>query len=488
MLTDEEAQAPARILTIEDLRRPPRYATRRNPALRTRGGKVGAIARALGKPLLPHQQYIADVALELNPPGSRLRYRYQRIIVSLPRQSGKTTLMRPIFLERVLARKGTQAFMTAQLGKDATARWEDLVSDLETQPALSAFARITRSKGSERCEFPNGSFISPFAPGKKSLHGYSPPLVFIDEGWAFSEEDGADLMKAIRPAQLTKTDRQHFIVSAAGDADSTWWDMLTEAGREAVKDPRSTTAYFEWSGPDPIEDGADPLDPASWEYHPGLDGLITLEDIAAEADPSANSHGDFLRGLMNISTKTRDKTVVDMSVWDGRKETLPPPDPAAAAYAYDVAIDRTSASIYSAWRDDAGVMNLSVYKTDEGVTWLAPEVKRMKDDGLTVVADDGGPARAVTRQLDRQGYDIPTMTGKDYATAWTEFKGMVKDGPFKHDGSAALRTALEVAVEGGGAGDNPSPSRKHSLGPIDSLVASIGAVWQADNVSGLFIG
>lgn len=486
MLTDEEAEAPARILTIEDLRRPPRYATRRNPALRTRGGKVGAIARALGKPLLPHQQYIADVALELNPPGSRLRYRYQRIIVSLPRQSGKTTLMRPIFLERVLARKGTQAFMTAQLGKDATARWEDLVSDLETQPALSAFARITRSKGSERCEFPNGSFISPFAPSKKSLHGYSPPLVFIDEGWAFDEAEGAELMKAIRPAQLTKTDRQHFIVSAAGDAESTWWDMLTEAGREAVKDPRSTTAYFEWSGPDPVEDGADPLDPESWEFHPGLDGLITLEDIAAEADPSANSHGDFLRGIMNISTKTRDKTVIDMTKWTARAATLSTPPPDGVVYAFDVAVDRTKASIYSAWRDARDRMNVAVYMTDEGADWVFGRVAELLDAGATVAADDGGPARAITRRLVQKGYDVLTMSGKEYATAWTSFKGMVDDaGELQHDGSPALTGALEVAVER--AGENPSPSRSHSLGPIDPLIAAVAAMYFADQDSGLFI-
>src|SRR5690606_39389707 len=100
-----QTEAPARAVAPEDLRRPPRFATRRNPELRTRGGKVAVIAAEMGRALMPHQQYIADVATELNPEGSRLRYRYQLVVISLPRQTGKTTLMRPIFLERALARR-----------------------------------------------------------------------------------------------------------------------------------------------------------------------------------------------------------------------------------------------------------------------------------------------------------------------------------------------------------------------------------------------
>lgn len=481
MLTDA---APSRILMPEDLRRPPRYATRRNPALRTHGGKIGVLAAETGKPYYPHQQYIVDVGTELNPPGSRLLYRYQLVVCALPRQVGKTTMMRPRTLHRLLYRPNTQVYMTAQLGKYSADRWEDLVKDYESSPLIKSFIDVKRGKGDQRCTLPNGSFVAPFAPGRDALHSTTPAEVDVDEGWAFSGERGADLMRAVRPAQITRRDRQLWIFSAAGDSSSEWWNALVDAGRKSVDDPKSKMAYFEWS----MDPDADPYDPANWEFHPGLDGLITIEDLVEEAKPENNSHGDWLRGFMNISTKTRDNTVLDMSVWDGRTATLSAPDPTEAAYAYDVAIDRTSASIYSAWRDDTGVMNVSVYKTDEGVKWLVPEVKRMKDDGLTVVADDGGPARAVTRQLERQGYDIPTMTGKDYATAWTEFKGMVKDGPFRHDGSPALRSALEVAVEGRGAGDNPSPSRKHSLGAIDSLIAAIGAVWQADNDSGLFIG
>lgn len=468
-----------RVSAPEQLRRPPRYAARRNPELRTRGGKIAVLAAEMGRRLTPTQQYIADVATELNPPGSRLRYRYQLVVISLPRQTGKTTLMRPLFLDRVLTVPGTEAFMTAQLGKDASARWEDLVTDLELSPLIKSFMRVRRGKGDQRATFPNASFIAPFAPEKTGLHGYSPPLVLVDEGWAFSAEGGADLMRAIRPAQITKTDRQLIVVSAAGNRDSEWWNDLVEAGRASVKDPRSNMAYFEWSA-DP---DADPYDPDTWDYHPGLDGLITIEDLAEEAKPENNSHADFLRGFLNISTKIGDTAVLDLDAWDDLATEQTMPEPSKVAYAYDVALDLTAASVWGAWRDEHGVLQLHVEKTDEGTEWLPEYIANLYADGHpTIGADDGGPTRVVTDQLRRANLPIEVVSGRDASTAWGAIKAGVRDRTLGHDGSPALRAALEVAVERP-VGDARDLSRRHSLGPIDAAKAATTAGWLADRMT-----
>lgn len=460
---------PRRLLMPEDLRRPFRYATRRNPELRTRGGKIAVLAAAMGKPLKPHQQYIADVATELNPPGSRLVFRYQLVIVAEPRQVGKTTLIRPVAVERCLARPGTQTFMTAQLGKDASARWEDLVLDVQASPVLGSAATVRRGKGDQRCTFPTASFIAPFPPEVTALHGYSPPLIFVDEAWAFSAEQGADLMRAIRPAQITKTDRQLWIVSAAGTAESEWWNELVELGRASVNDPNSTIAYFEHSA-DP---DADPYDPDTWEFHPGLDGLITIDDLEAEA--KANPHADFLRGFLNLATKVRDKTVVDLEAWDAlHAKQQTPPAPHATAYGYDVAIDSTWASVWGSWLDDDGTLHLHVERSEEGTDWLVPHLRELHTTGATICADDGGPSRAVTAALRREGVPVTTLNGTESSTAWAAFKEDVKHARLAHDGSALLRRALELAVEKH-RGDALALSRRHSLAPIDPLVAALVA-------------
>lgn len=469
--------AVARAVAPEDLERPPRYATRRNPELRTHGGKIGVLAREIGKPLLAHQQYMMDVGTELNPPGSRLLYRYQLVVASLPRQVGKTTMMRPRTLHRLLRSPNTQVYMTAQLGKYSADRWEDLVSDFETSELIGPFADIKRGKGDQRCTFPNGSFVAPFAPHRDSLHSTTPAEVDVDEAWAFSAEKGEDLMKAIRPAQITRRDRQLWIISAAGDADSEWWDQLVKVGRASVDDPNSKMAYFEWS----MEEGADPYDPDSWDFHPGLNGLITKEDLAEEAKPDNNTLPAFLRGYMNISTKQRGTTVVDLATWDDLANAdQSAPRREDVAYAYDVAVDRSSASVWTAWRDGDGVLQLHVETSKDGAAWLVEHVDALLRAGLTVAADDGGPARGVTKELQRRGHHVETLNGRDLTTAWANFKGAVEDRALRHDGSAALRAALEVAVERN-AGDMLAPSRRHSLGPIDPAMAATVAAWFADH-------
>lgn len=63
----------------------PRFATPRDPR-ETLGPAVGEIARRLGLPLMPWQQEVIDVALELDPDGS---YHYDEVDLTVPRQSGK---------------------------------------------------------------------------------------------------------------------------------------------------------------------------------------------------------------------------------------------------------------------------------------------------------------------------------------------------------------------------------------------------------------
>ncbi|NTW39353.1 MAG: hypothetical protein HGA44_05595 [Cellulomonadaceae bacterium] len=470
--------------------RPARYATPLTPGLRNRGAEVAMIARVLGRPLLPHQRQIVDVATQMNPPGSHLLWRYQTVVLLLPRQTGKTTVLRPILVDRAQMQPHRQILTTAQLGKDAAARWADLVDDIESGP-LKAHVRVKRGNGQEIATFPNRSLIKPFAPGPKAGHGYSPQTVLVDEAWAFDRVGADELMTGLRPAMQTKRDRQMWIISAEGDKTSEWLIDLVAAGRASVSDPYSKTAYFEWSA-DP---DADPYDPATWDFHPGLDGLITLEDLAEEAKPENNSHAAWLRNFLNRRAAV-DNTLISLTTWDAlADEHQAKPDPDRVALAYDVAIDRTSASIWTAWIDDDGVVQLHVYESHEGADWLPAVVQRAYLDGVatTIGADDGGPARGVTDALRRAGVPVETLGGRDAATAWGNFKAAVADSGkaladkravvIRHDGAAALRDGLEVAAERR-TGDLRALDRTASAGPIDAPVAAVAAAWFAARVTG----
>lgn len=453
----------------------PRYATAPTPGAQSRGAQVAVVAEALGTPLMPWQRHVVDVALELDPrhTGPGVRWRYPVVVLTVPRQSGKSTLVRAVAVHRAVTRRRARVFATAQRGKDARDLWKELVERVEDGPLASA-ATVLRGAGSETLRFPNGSEIRPFAPTRDSLHGKTPDLVFIDEAWAFDAAKGEDLMAAVRPAQITLPDRQLWIVSTAGDADSAFLREWVETGRASVDDPGSGVAYFEWSA----AEGADPYDPATWAFHPALGHTIDQADIAAEAEGS--TRGNFERAHLNRWTTTSE-TVVDLDRFDELANPLQqPPDPKRMAMAYDVAHDRSSAAIWAAWPDDDGTVQLRAYLVRPGAAWLPGEVaSRVVELGPAVIAaDDGGPARQVTDELRRRGVTVETMSYRDYGTACGAFMAAIHDGALGHDGSPALRSALERASVKF-VSDQVGWDRRRSAGDISPLIAATVAAWFA---------
>src|SRR5215475_9277242 len=94
----------------------PAVATSRTTSRATFGGAVAAMAAAYGRPLMPWQSYVADVGLEVDADG---RFVYKLIIVTVPRQSGKTTLFGAVLDHRALVVPRARCWFTMQSAKDA---------------------------------------------------------------------------------------------------------------------------------------------------------------------------------------------------------------------------------------------------------------------------------------------------------------------------------------------------------------------------------
>lgn len=454
----------------------PSYATRRTPGLASRGDQVAKVAKLLGKPLIPWQRFAADLTTQINPAGSPMFWRYPLVVLVLPRQCGKTTFARPVMVDRCISRPGTDIRTTAQLGKYAAERWEELAAEIESSN-LAPFAHKLAGKGSERLDL-GGSTIRPFPPTEKSLHSTSPNFVMVDEVWAFGAAAGHALTTAIRPAQITKRDRQLWLISAQGDANSGWLDSLVEAGRASVDDPDSLMCYLEFS-PDP---DADHYDPTTWEYHPGLGHLITLTDLAGEADPTNNTHAEFLRSFMNLSVRGT-SSLVDLD----RYAVLGVPGveiPAGVPYGvgFDVAIDRTAAAVWASWIDPAGLTWLKVVETRPGADWVADFITELHHRGLTCSTIDGAQTSPVLDELTRRNVQVDVLSNRDHAAAWSQLKARITAGTIRHDQSPALTGALQVVAERR-FGDHVAPARRASLGPIDPINAALAATHAAASAS-----
>lgn len=452
-----------------------RYATPRTAGNPSFGARVATVGAYLGGSLMPWQRQVADVALELDPrtPGA---WRYPVVVVSVPRQAGKSFLLRAVMVDRMMSYNRHEILMTAQTGKDARKRWKQ-INDALGAEKKPAYFRIRASQGSERTEYlKRMSFISPFAPTPKSIHGDSLHLVTVDEAWAFDADAGLALETAINPTQLTITDSQLWIVSTKGTARSAYLNELVRAGRQAVGDPASRMAYFEWSADEAAAD-ADPYSDAALEFHPALGHTQTAEKIRALATGDVSA---WRRSILNLETATG-ATVIDLGLWDSlvADPDRPVPDPATACVAFDVAADRSASTIAAAWEDDDGDLATAVLATGPGTDWLRPRVRALASAGYRWVgADASGPTRTVAGDLADEGVALTVLTTGEYATACQLLLDRVRDGRVAHDGAPVLREALSVAVTRPLAGVAALDARR-SAGPIDALRATAVAAWAA---------
>ena len=147
-----------------------KYATRRNKKNPTFGPRAALAAKLLGAQLMPWQQQVLDVALELNPldPGA---WRYPVVVVTVPRQAGKSFLLRAVMVDRMMNYNNHEILMTAQTGKDARKRWKQIVNGLGADKKRQYFD-VKKSQGSESLTIKAREYyIAPIAPTPKSNHG-----------------------------------------------------------------------------------------------------------------------------------------------------------------------------------------------------------------------------------------------------------------------------------------------------------------------------
>jgi phage terminase large subunit-like protein len=453
----------------------PLFATPRTPGLSTHGPRIRVVAANTGTPLMPWQEYAADVGTEQLPDG---RFHYSIVVVTVPRQAGKTTIMRSVGVERAISYADAPCFYTAQTGKDARERWRDAVKALRSS-AFRSQIKVREAAGSERVIFPNGSEFRCFAPIAAALHGYTPPLVMLDEAWDHTGARGDELMGAIVPAQITIPHRQLWIVSTAGTADSTFLRKWVEAGRAGAPG----VCLVEYAAPD----DADPYDPQTWlDYHPAInhrrpDGTpqLTVRDLQDAAD--RNSRSEFERAYLNRWTVVS-SMLVPAEVWRALYADQTPPDPRSVTIAYDVAHDRSAATIVAAWRDGDKIRG-RVVMHEPGSSWLVPAIMDLRDSDqppAAIAADDGGPAREVTDQLKQLKVPIAELGARDYSTASGATLTAIREGTLTHDGHDLLAEAVAAAVTRP-LSDGVAFSRRHSKGDIAPLVALTVAAWVVDH-------
>lgn len=438
----------------------PRYATARSPERETLGRAAVRVAQVLGRPLMPWQRRVVDVALEVNAAG---RLVYGDVVLTVPRQSGKSYLLLVLQLTRGLLEPRSSIVYSAQSALDARKKLADDWLPMVLASPLGSQVTPFLAPGREALRFANGSLQQLVASTATAGHGLVVDLGILDE--AFSQRD-ARWEQAIRPAQMTRPDPQLWIVSTAGVRSTSeyLWERV-QSGRLAVEaDVRDALAYFEWSA----EDDADPADAETWRGCMPALGHTVSEDTVAVAQKSM-ARSEFARGYLNRWVAAGADPIVELAAW----EALAEPDAAKPDWTVlgvDVSPKGASAAIVAVG-ERGGLLYGAVLEAGEGTDWLLPALGRRLEDGQYVVVDE----RAVEALL----HEIKSLAGvgrvialgaRDVSAACAFWLRIVNEGKLRHRGESELLVALDGAGQRT-LGDGWAWSRAKSGSDISSLCA-----------------
>lgn len=412
---------------------------------------------------MPWQRLVVDVALEVDPDTGRLAYR--TVIVTVPRQSGKTALLLPVWLQRAVQWERSRIVWTMQSGRDAKEKWTDEHLPLiEASPLAAGLLSIRKQAGSEATLWRNGSIQSLMSTTRKSGHGRTVDLGVIDE--AFAQVDDR-LEQAVRYAMRTRPESQLWLVSTMGpdDGSADWFHGWADAGRRSVENGDGLICYFEWSA----EDDADPGDPDTWlGCMPALGHTVTLDTIRAEYEAAlATPDGlaGFRRAALNQRTSTARNPVISPEDWadcydddakHGRRLVM----------AVDVAEDSSYAAIAVA-STVAGKTVVELVRHGVGTAWLMREVRDLdrKWKPTAWIRNTGGPAGGLAPWS-----KWTDVAGSQFAGACAALLDAVKAGRITHVGQPELDSALDVAARRP-VTDGWVWSRRGSSGDISPVVA-----------------
>jgi hypothetical protein len=440
---------------------------------------------------MPWQRLVADTACEIDPDTGYPAYR--EVVVTVPRQSGKTTLFLSWQIHRCLSPRWQQpqrSVFTAQTGKDARDKWLDELYPLIKGSSLARFTtHMHGGMGNESIGWATGGLIRLLSTSSSSGHSKTLHQAVMDEIW-HDVDDRRE--QGLRPSMVTIPDAQLLVCSTAGTDASLVYNRKLTMGRQAVlADAGHGVAYIEYRAPDDW----DPEDEESYfTFMPALcpdppcrcgvdDGgwrhTVTLPVLRAERqsmDPP-----EYRRAYGNIPTASSD-LVFAPEVW--REVCDPRGTPGEIErFGLDVAEDRSSASIVAA--GDGEALEL-VEHFPHGLERVAGRCNELTDrHGGKVTIDFGGPAGALADDIQ----ECERLTGRDVIQACQSmydaiverramFRATPEPGdPFTDAAYGAVKKPM---------GDNFVWSRKDSVNDVTPLMAA-SLAWRDKGVGAFLL-
>ncbi|MEI3463735.1 MAG: hypothetical protein V8Q46_02370 [Bifidobacterium angulatum] len=469
---------------------PLRGGTQRNPDRRTDGPIVAKFARLLGTPLLPWQRLVADVAGEIDPDTGT--YFYDTVILSTPRQCGKSTLVDAVDTRNSQWGPDRFIYYLAQTGKDAGDHFKKYLKTLGSSPLAAITTRPYLGAGDLRQPFANGSVIMPKSVTKVAGHGVQGDKITLDEAFSLSEETGNTILDGFMPTMATRlkatgVQPQIWITSTEGTADSTFLNGLLDSFRAGNVPTR--TCWFDFG----IPDDADPEDfQTILKWHPAAGLLWDIRQLRDFREQFAGNEAGWARAFGNRRDTGVAERIIPDQLWQSTLATPVTPDridgrPVVIAAAVDV--DATNTSVSAAIVNTDGTVTVQLLEVLDGTGMAPAEITRICDTyHAPLVMDCKGPNADLHDRLasmtDEAGdplIELIAMQSSDYLAVGQAFVSGLRNKLVRHAADTEL-DASAASCARTWSGDAWRVTRRGSTGLTSPIESCMLAAWGAHHL------
>lgn len=289
------------------------------------------VEREQGQTPRPWQRLVASRALEHDADGNLL---WRIVVVSTPRQCGKSVLVRQICTARAAhaAQFGEEQNIVLVANNLAAAR---RVMSAAWSWANQAGLTVRKGIGLEYIQWPNNSFWRIIATA--AIWGESATLALADEAWDLVPEI---VESALLPTLVEKKQPQLWLLSTANEHPS----ILVPTYRGQALNGEPDVMIAEWSAPP----GADLADPAVWEA-----ATPVWSAQRHKMMKSASGNATFKYQWLNQWPMVGNGTVAPEHWPPGFEKAPQIPEivPAGAFAAVECSPDRSEWAAAAAWQD-----------------------------------------------------------------------------------------------------------------------------------------
>ena len=391
-------------------------------------------------------------------------------ILSIPRQSGKTTVVRVLIGWWAVRFPGSWSVFVAQTRGMAAQHVKGLGRDLiRAGVPCRVYAGIP-----EHIDFENGSAIHVAAPNHTSLHGATiTGVAVIDEGWISLS---AEVLQSIVPARAAAPRSLLVMLSTMGTTDSEDWMSFVERGREG----EPGISYTEFSMD---VDTQDLFAEDQWQlWMPALGHTQTTRTI--RAGMSLLSPGEARRAYGNIPTSTL-HDLFDMEKWTDQEDIYQEPVTGEVVLGITVTAHNPRGScVTAAWlrEDERWHVEVVEHRPGGGVFWILNELEQLITDWKPRAISIGATSAvyAIKPEIEKicADYTVPfsRLSAGDEKAAASLWSEMLRDNRLTHGQAETLDLAIQYAIPKGmdEAGYRiDSRNMKVDSSPLTSAIAAL---------------